>query len=101
MEQTEAWWTEQTYMFGMTGRPSLYDLETAAKNTVIYGRRVEYYERKVAEELVAKLDWRTIRRIVNIADKVLDDSEINGAFKTEYQYYNAVKDRLTAGVVRR
>lgn len=95
MEQSEAWWTEQTYMYGQPHHTALFDLPTSAKQTVIYAKRADYYARKVAIEVILSLDWKDIRRIVKAADDVLDENGVGTRkFKTEFLYYQAVMDRL-------
>lgn len=94
MEQSEAWWTEQTYMYGQPHHTALYDLPTSAKQTVIYAKRADYYARKVAIEVILSLDWKDIRRIVKAANSILEYSDWQKRFPTEYMYYREVKRRL-------
>lgn len=93
MEQYEAWWTEQTYLYGQPHHTALYDLATSAKKTVIYAKRAEYYTRKVSEQYILLLGWRDIRRIVEAADSLFDGN-IKGSYPTPFAYYSEVLEKL-------
>ena len=93
MEQSEAWWTEQAYMYGQPHHTALFDLATSAKKTIIYAKRADYYTRKVSEQYIFFLGWRDIMRIVETADSIFDDNP-KGRYPTPYAYYSAVLDKL-------